>query len=545
MATYSDLIDRLLTKHGITTDEERDHFLNPSYERDLHDPFLLTDMDKAVTRVLKALKKKERIAIYSDFDADGIPAGVLLHDFFKKVGHKNFTNYIPHRDTEGYGFHAAAVEKLAKDNVTLVITADVGTSDGEATKLAKTLGTDVIITDHHLPSDDVPKALALINPNKEGDAYPCKDLCGAGVAFKLVQALLQKGTFDVKEGWEKWLLDLVAIATVADMVPLVGENRSLLFWGLQVLRKSRRPGIAALCRKLRLKQHQLTEDDIGFSIAPRINAASRLGDPETAFELLATHDTAKAADVATRLEKLNTKRKAEVAVLVKQIKKETHAEDMQIVIRGNPSWNPALLGLVANSLVEHFGKPVCLWGREGTGALKGSCRGDGTVHVFSMLESVQDSLEQFGGHSHAGGFSVSSDTVHTLPELLTVAYEKTKNGKLEQQKLDAEVSVKSAARTYKELSQLAPFGVGNPKPLLSWKEVTCMSVRQFGKGDAHVEVTFSDEEGTTLRGITFFKSPEHFSCTPGQGFVVNIVGTLEKQQFLGKSSIEVRIVDIT
>src|SRR3989344_3084236 len=265
-----DLIDTLLNARGIGRDE-RNRFLEPDYVRDMHDSFLLVDMDRAVGRLLSAIQKGERIAIYADFDCDGIPAAVVLHDTLTKIGHSNFEVYIPHRHNEGYGFHTQAIDALASRGVSLIVTVDVGTVAFDGVAHARSLGIDVIVTDHHEPAETLPDAI-VINPKRVG--YPFPHLCGAAVAFKLAQALLvrmreQGGASGVPVGWEKWLLDMVAIATVADMVPLVGENRALARFGFTVLRKSPRPGLSALCRKLRLNQSTITEDDIGFSIAPR------------------------------------------------------------------------------------------------------------------------------------------------------------------------------------------------------------------------------------------------------------------------------------
>lgn len=289
MNTVTDILQTLLTRRGLTDAEAIEAFLNPSYDDMTNDPYLLKDMEKGVVRILGAIDAHEKIAVYSDFDADGIPGGIILHDFFKKIGYDNFVNYIPHRDTEGYGFHKDAVRALSKEGVTLIITVDVGITAVDTVVYAQELGVDCIVTDHHEPLDTIPSAVAVINPKQATCTYPFSGLCGAGVAYKLVQALLQEARFShIPRGWEKWLLDLVAIATVADMVPLVDENRALVHWGLYVLRKSQRPGLIALLRKLRIQQRFVTEEDIGFFIGPRINAASRMGHPQDAFELLST-----------------------------------------------------------------------------------------------------------------------------------------------------------------------------------------------------------------------------------------------------------------
>src|SRR3989344_4213249 len=287
----SPLVRSLLEKRGVTSEADVQDFLEPDYDLHTHSPFLLAGMQTAVERVFAAFDRGERIAVYADFDCDGIPGAAVLSDFFEKLGYGNVEVYLPHRDREGYGFHTEAIETLAVREVKLIITVDVGTTAIDAVAFAKQKGIDVIVTDHHEIPGALPDAVAVLNPkfvppaSSGVERYPFSHLCGAAVAFKLVQALLEVGrkrelpAFSaVPSGWEKWLLDLVAIATVADMVPLLGENRVLAHWGLKVLRKSQRPGIAALCEKLRLRRSELTEDDIGFSFSARINAAPPNGE---------------------------------------------------------------------------------------------------------------------------------------------------------------------------------------------------------------------------------------------------------------------------
>ncbi|MAJ97260.1 MAG: single-stranded-DNA-specific exonuclease RecJ [Parcubacteria group bacterium] len=551
---FPDFVQEILAARNIKTHKAAQDFFNQNYDEHVHDPFLLRDMDVAVTRIIKAIDNNEHIAIYSDFDADGIPGGALLHDVFKKIGYERFTNYIPHRDTEGYGFHKEAVDTLLKKEVSLILTVDVGITNGETVAHANTLGVDVIITDHHIPSETVPEAVAVVNPQREDETYPFRFFCGTGVAFKLAQALFirareldKEWVKDVPEGWEKWLLDLVAIATVGDMVPLVGENRTLVHYGLTVLHKSRRPGIAALCRKLGIGQAYITEDDIGFSIAPRINAASRMGTPELGFRLLTTVDGAEATGVARELESLNNKRKGSVASITKELKKRFEGNsDGAVLVAGNPNWNPALLGLAANSLVDTYGKTACLWGREGTGSIKGSCRGDGNVNVVDMFNHASHTLVQFGGHEHAGGFSVDADKVHIMEDAFNSAYkELTKGVKLLVPEVDAVLPHASLRETYKILSQFAPFGMGNSKPVFVYKSALVRSLKQFGKEKAHIELHLAaDEFENTVRAIAFFKNPQSFSRIPEQDCVVDVLCTIELSRFAGRINLELRIVDI-
>ncbi len=560
MDKFSDLIRNLLQERGVETAEDAETFLNPSYDLHTHDPFLMLGMEAAVERILKAIESDEKVAIYSDFDADGIPGGVLLHDFFKKIGYNNFTNYIPHRNTEGYGFHQEAVEKLAKGGVSLIITVDVGITDADTVEYARKLNVDCIITDHHEPNKDIAKlskaAVAVLDPKQVECMYPFLGLCGTGVAYKLVQALLVRArqahvgfVKDIADGWEKWLLDLVAIATIADMVPLVGENRTLAKWGLVVLRKSRRAGIRALCKRLGMKQYQITEDDIGFMIAPRINAASRMDDPEDAFNLLATGSDEEAQELVRHLEKLNNRRKGLVSGIVRELKKKFHAIDGDlsgVLVAGNPEWSPALLGLAAGSIADGFNRPVCLWGRDGTGALKGSCRSNGTVSIVEMLEAASRKLLGFGGHEAAGGFSVAHEHVHTLQKTLEVAYTKSKNGSDSNKKSKASATLPlsdACYRIHSQVSLLAPFGIGNSKPVFEFRDVTIESSKEFGKDKNHIEVMVSSDETAKMRAYTFFAGKNSFTTEIKDGKTVNLLATIGESNW-GAKRIELRIIDI-
>ncbi len=401
LAAYDDLTAALLSRRDILTKEDAEKFLNPSYDSHLHDPFLMTDMPKASRRLADAILSGERIAVWSDYDCDGIPGGVLMHDFLTKVG-ANFENYIPHRHDEGYGMNSDGIEKLAKESgVKLIVTVDSGITDIEPVARANELGIDVIVTDHHLPAEKLPSAFAILNPNARSDeTYPFRGLCGSGVAWKLVCATLAitpELREKVPEGWEKWLLDMVGLATIADMVPLVGENRVLATYGLKVMRKSPRLGLQKLCRGMRVDQRALTSDDVGFMIAPRINAASRIGDAREAFRLFTTADERVADELAKKLERANRQRKAEVGAITRAVhtRLKERGEMRSIIALGDPEWSPALLGLVAGTIADEFERPVFLWGREGNLRLKGSVRSGGATHILELMRATEKTFEEF------------------------------------------------------------------------------------------------------------------------------------------------------
>lgn len=548
----SDLVRSLLERRGMKDPHEFTAFLLPDYDLHTHDAFLMPGMTEAVERVLRAIESRERIAIYADFDCDGIPGAALLNDLFAKIGYENIDTYIPHRDKEGYGFHKEAIASLAAAGTQLIITVDVGTTAVESAAYAAELGVDVIVTDHHEIHGELPQAVAVLNPKRE--PYPFPNLCGSGVAYKFAQALLSRGRerelpafLSIPVGWEKWLLDLVAIATVADMVPLVGENRVLAYYGLMVLRRSSRPGIRALCNRLRLKREELTEDDIGFSIAPRINAASRMDEPQLALRLLITKDPAEAESLAATLEDLNASRKGVVSSIVRQAKKHVRdrfRDDETVIVFGSTEWKPALLGLAANSIVEERGGLVCMWGRDGNGKLKGSCRSDGSLSVVELFSSA-GVFDEYGGHARSGGFSVSHERVHTLQEKLADAAKGLVRAESAAvREYDALISLPEvSASLMRDLSQLAPFGIDNPKPVFRIGDVMVTGMRRFGKEKSHIELSLECRRtGARSRAFDFFRGPEGFTCAPAQGSSVAVLATVERDTFRG--GLALRLLDV-
>lgn len=554
MATYrwaekveGDLLTQLLNNRGLTEQLATDLFLNPDYDRDRHSPFLLNDMEKAVERILAAIHNNERIAIYADYDCDGIPGAVVLHDFFRAANFSNFTVKIPHRHYDGFGLNEGAVETLHEDGVKLIITVDCGTADLVAAQKAASLGIDLIVTDHHEPHEVLPEAVAIVNP-RLGESYPFPHLCGAAVAFKLVEALIERGNFSIKPGQEKWWLDMVGLATVGDMVPLTGENRVLASYGLTVLRKSRRPGLQQLLRKVRTSQRQLTEDDIGFSIAPRINAASRMDTPEDAFMMLSLSDEGEAGARVNHLEKLNNERKGVVAAMTKELKRRLSemVELPDVIVIGNPDWRPALVGLCANGLAEDYRRPVFLWGRDGNSVIKGSCRSGGGVSVVRLMEKATEHFLEHGGHHASGGFSVREESIFDLSTALNDAYKALGVAALaaEELTIDSDLSLSDVnSGLLKTLRQLAPYGVANPKPLFSFDRVSPLKVEQFGKNQEHLKLVFAGANGP-LEAIAFFSSPEQYDASLEVGQPVQLIAHVEESFFMNRAQTRLRVVDL-
>ncbi|MFA5997250.1 MAG: single-stranded-DNA-specific exonuclease RecJ [Candidatus Paceibacterota bacterium] len=551
LSKYPDLTQTLLKKRGIITEAEAEHFLHPDYTRDVQDPLGILNMDKAVERILQAIDAGERIAIYADYDCDGIPGATILNDFFRRIKHNNFEVYIPERNIEGYGLNIKALDLLAERGATLFITVDCGIVDVEEAAHLKSLGVDLIITDHHLPGDVLPHAVAILDSKQAGDTYHDNMLCGAAVAWKLVCALLSQGRekWNVPLGWEKWLLDMAGISTIADMVPLQNENRALAQYGLQVLRKSPRPGLRALLAKMDMNQANIVEDDIGFMIGPRINAASRMGEGMSAFHLLAAETREEADEYAEKLMHLNDARKGLVASMVKEAKKHIEARNIDgllrdVIVIGNPLWKPGLVGLVASNIVETYSRTTFVWGRTPDGVIKGSCRSDGSVSVVELMTAVPEGVfEGVGGHEEAGGFSASSDFIHTLEDELVKVYQSVRKEKEEAElAVDTTLTLSEVTWTnWKQIEMFAPFGMANPKPVFLFEKVILREPRFFGKEKTHLELTF---ENSSVKAMMFFAESDIYKSLV-KGDVIDLVATIDLNTFRGNKELRLRIVDIT
>jgi len=545
LASYDPLVQRLLFNRGVVTREDAEDFLNPDFER-RHNPFLMPDMERAVVRLFEARESGEKIVVYTDYDCDGIPGAVIMHDFLHVIGCTNFEIYIPHRHDEGYGLHKQAIDEFAKQGVGLLITVDLGITAKEEVAYAEVLGIDVIVTDHHEPPEELPKAFAILNP-KVGE-YPDRMLCGSGVAFKFIEAFLEKYReyYKVPVGWEKWLLDMVGIATLADMVPLVNENRLFAYYGMMVLKKNKRPGVQALLSSLAIHPQYLGEEDITFSIAPRINAASRMAEPKRAFELLSSKDPVVIGDRVALLTGLNDKRKTLVAGYIKKAKamlKQRQSES--IIVIGDITWQAGVLGLVAGKLAEEYKKPVFVWGGEEGDILRGSCRSDGSVDLVALMNTLpEDSLAGFGGHTLAGGFSLTKKQVHAFPEKVLAVYEsiKVEIEEVSSIPIDAHLSLGDISKkTVSLINGLAPFGVGNPKPVFLFDNVTITAVKLFGKQKNHLEIMLSDGK-VFKKAIAFFKTDEDYHVEVGQQR--SIMGCIEESFFAGRYELRLRVLDI-
>ena len=552
MHQYSELSRTILEKRGLKNKEEIDIFLNPDYERDLHNPFEMKDMEKACVKLFEVIENKEKTVIYADYDCDGIPGAVILGDLFKKVGYKNYEVYIPSRNSEGYGLNLEAIEKFIKRGVKLLITIDLGITAVSEVAQAEVGGVDVIITDHHIPPLVLPRAFAILNPKT--DKYSEKMLCGAGVVFKFVQGFVEKyGEFyKINKGWEKWLLDMAGLATLSDLVPLLGENRAMAYFGMKVLRKSPRPGLQKLLKKININQRYLTEDDIGFMVTPRINAASRMDDPMRAYELLKEDDEVKAGIAADYLSKINDDRKNLVTSIMreanKKFKNSSLYKEKKVIVIGNPRWRVGVLGLVAGKMSDEYKKPVFVWGKDENDFIKGSCRSDGSVSLVELMMETNEFFIDFGGHEFAGGFTVHTDKIHFLEDALSVSFEKVKRDKAEDEILydiKSDLSMVNM-KNWNEIEHLAPFGLGNPKPIFFFEGIKVEKIKKFGKNGSgeHLEITFGDISGNKIKAVSFFSNTESFEVSLSEGIRINLFATFDLSRFGRKTELRLRIVDI-
>lgn len=521
-----ELQETILARLGLS-ENEKESFLYPEYKLGHLSDF--EDMQKAVERIYKAVKGGEQIGVYADYDCDGIPGAVIMLDLFKALKIQDRVHiYIPDRHDEGYGLSTTGLDLLEAKGVSLIITVDLGITAIAEVADARSRGIDIIVTDHHEPLSEYPAALAVIHP-KNGN-YTNQDPCGAGVAFYLVCAFLEKHReeFDIKEGFEKWLLDLVAFATLSDMVPLLGENRMLVTFGMIVMKKTRRVGLRTLFAEQKIDPDMLTETDLTFTIAPRLNAASRMATPLLAFELLSTEDRSRALVLVKELEKINSERKTLVARIVKEAHKKLEARELtEIVVIGDLSWRPAVLGLVATKLQETYNKSFFVWGESGDGLIKGSCRMQDEHHAAYLFQAIPEGvLLHAGGHQAAGGFAVAKEKIHFLEQELNDAISKVNH--ISEKKEDISLTMPLAiasVRHLQKLRTLAPFGVGNVQPIFTFENVKVLSTKMFGKNKEHLECEVEDGTGKAV-AFTFFvddETKQKFSS----GADVSFTGALE------------------
>lgn len=539
------LFEQILTARGLTTRAARQAFLQPDYTAVKHDPFLLPDMEKAVARLKQAREQGEKIVIYGDYDIDGLSATALLLDAFGKFGFEGVEAFIPNRFVEGYGMTMGAVDKVHDMGADLIVTVDTGSLCHAEIAYAASLGIDTVVTDHHNVAETPPPSVAAVNPKFPGHSYPFRDLCGAGVAFKLVQAL-QTELDGLSDGYEKWLLDLVALGTVCDIVTLADENRANVYWGLEVLKKQQRPGLKALMAVAGIEPEQVNARYLGFGLGPRMNAAGRLETAQHALDMLVARDGLAALEASEKLEELNVKRRSIQDTIFEEacVQAEELADDRVLVVSSG-GWNHGVIGIVASKLVEKYKKPVFIIGERGEEAT-GSARSFGDFSAADAVRAADDIIIKGGGHGAAAGVTLETEKIGDFRKRVNEFYDSLQLTNQERYLLPrADVGIDDFSETDEELvanlAKMEPFGNGNPEPVLKITRASVLSMRRMGADGQHVKLALRDKNGKVLQMLAF-NAPEEFFREPGDEVVAWFQPTVNEWQ--GVRTVEGRLLHI-
>lgn len=534
----SPLVAKLLIERGLTSTDAAQQFLNAD-QQPLLDPLTMHDMEKAVDRIQEAIIAGDQITVYGDYDADGLTSTSIMYETLDQVG-ANVNYYIPDRFKDGYGPNQAAFDRLIDAGTKLFVTVDNGVAGNAVINAVQERGIDVVVTDHHELPAELPNAYAIVHPRHPEGHYQFGELSGAGVAFKVATALLE----EVPEE----LMDLAAIGTVADLVSLTGENRTLVTLGLKVLRQTTRPGLAALIKAASLEPDQLDETSIGFGIAPRLNALGRLQSAQSGVELLTTLDDDRATELATQVNSLNERRQGLVKTIaasaLEQAQSAENATRQTLVITGK-DWHEGVLGIVASHVVEATGKPTLVLNEDENGRLKGSGRSVEAYNLFAAIDPVREDLVAFGGHHMAVGLSVMHDQLPILKAALEDAATAQNLAGQGQATLaiDGDLAVKDATlATLDDLKRLAPFGTDNPAPLFELKPAAIPQARAIGSDHQHLKLQLSDGKiNVDAIGFSFGTALAPIQASPSD---VAVVGELSANTWNGQTKPQVMIRDV-
>ena len=522
-------VARLLYSRGVKDQEALSHFLTPTLD-DLHNPYLLHDMDKAVERIRRAIEDGEFILIYGDYDADGMTSASIVKESLEQLG-AEVEVYLPNRFTDGYGPNASVYKYfIEQQGISLIVTVDNGVAGHEAIDLAQSMGVDVIVTDHHSMPEVLPDAYAIVHPEHPDADYPFKHLAGCGVAFKLACALLEEVQVE--------LLDLVAIGTIADMVSLTDENRIMVQYGLEVLRNTQRMGLQEMFNIVGIARNDVTEETVGFQLAPRLNALGRLDDPNPAIDLLTGFDDEEAHEIALMIHEKNEERK-EIVQAIYQEAKAMVDPTKTVQILAKEGWNPGVLGIVAGRLLEELGQTVIVLNIE-DGRVKGSARSIEALDIFEALAPHRNLFIAFGGHAGAAGMTLEADKLDTLSEVLeSYVLDKgldatTKNN------LDLDEELDLEALTIKNFERLAPFGMDNQKPVFYIRDFQIENARAMGASNAHLKLKIS--RGTSNFEVVAFGKGS-LATEFAQAKDLELAVTLSVNQWNGQTALQLMMVD--
>ena len=525
----------VLSARGVDSPNQATEYLG--CDSPLHDPYLMTDMDLAAGRVGLAMSRGEKIAVFGDYDVDGITATCLLTAFLRQHG-ANVVSYIPGRLEEGYGLNPIAIDQLHKEGVKLIITVDCGITAVDEALLCKDLGIDLVITDHHECKDILPEAIAVVDPHRPDGGYPHKNLSGVGVAFKLAAALSGDQMAVLEE-----YADMVCLGTVADVMLLQGENRVFVNKGLECLRNTRRPGIAALMKESGCPQDSVSTSSIGFMLAPRINAAGRMGQIDLAVDLFLTDDPAKASELAKALCELNRQRQSvESGIYDQAVSMLPEGKTPDAIVLAEESWHQGVVGIVASRIAEEFCCPtflICLDGEHG----KASSRSFGGFNLFASLTALSDLLESYGGHELAAGFTISRSQIPAFRESVCELAAAFYSDDTPRTCIDIDCAIEPELLTIRgieSLNQLEPTGNGCPKPVLMMKKLTVERIQMVGSGK-HMRLRLRSSHNC-INAIYFSATPE--SASIRQGDVVDVAFNPQINEFRGERSVQMNILDI-
>jgi single-stranded-DNA-specific exonuclease len=545
---YHPITHALLSDRGFVDEASIERFFRPDYDRDLHDPFLFISMRKVVDRMKAALDQGERIGIFGDYDADGVTSSVLLRTALERLGFP-VSVYIPHKEKEGHGVHQNALDVFKKEGVTVMFTVDCGMTNIAEVAEAKRFGMDVIIIDHHHVPEIFPDAFAIINPKVKDCGYPFQELCGAGTTFKVIQALYQELAPDESDQL-KWFLDLAAVGTVADVMPLIGENRALVTYGLVVLSKTKNIGLQEMYAVGKLKIDEWNKPDartIGFQIGPRINAASRMDHGRIAHDLLASRDRAEANVLANRLEQLNNERRKLSERISSLVRAEAHNQkDRQSVIAVHPEYTIGVVGLVAGTIAREIGKPVVVL-RQYEEHSTGSLRSIPGLNIIEVVEQCGGLLEKFGGHAQAAGLTVKNKNLPAFRERFDALVHELLPERVTEPEQHIDIRIEPGHLSMDFLSDIlafAPFGHGNPEPVFLMEDLLIENVRFVGSGDKHLKIVFRPDEkqGKYIDAIAFSLG-ERFPDLK-EGDRVSVVFQLSENTWNGASSLQLKVIDM-
>ena len=532
---YGPLVSMVLSARGIRTPQEAKDYLG--CDSKLLDPYLMTDMAKAVARLRTALERREKIAVFGDYDVDGITATCLLTDYLRQQGGLAIP-YIPGRLEEGYGLNEIAIRQLLQEGVKLIVTVDCGITAIEEARLCKKLGVDLIITDHHECKEMLPNAVAVLDPHRPDGGYPHKTLSGVGVAFKLAAALNGSQSQVLAE-----YADMVCLGTVADVMCLQGENRVFVAQGLNLLRHTRRPGLAALMAQCNCDPASLNASSVGYILAPRINAAGRIGQIDLAIELFLTHDPARAKAVAAGLCELNRQRQTVEAEIYAQAESMLPKDHIpQAIVLAEESWHQGVVGIVASRIAEAYCCPtflICLDGEHG----KASSRSYGGFNLFASLKSLEKLLESYGGHELAAGFTIHRDQIPKFREEICRLADAYYSSEMPRTQLSCDCAVPAELLTtanVESLDILEPCGNGCPRPLLAMERVTVERTSQVG-GGKHMRLQLRAGKHS-FSAIYFSACPESAGIAAGD--LVDVAFHPQVNEFRGTRSVQMNLVDI-